>query len=382
VDGGLVVTHQIPRRDVQIKEIMTVLGPIAPEELGFTDMHAHILTDMSVWRRLAEPLMPDNLPVSGDEPVSLENVGLLRRNWFLLADNMLLDDEEVMAAEVADFKASGGAAMVDMSCPGLRFNLPGIQRISQKTGVHVVATTGLYVEDSWPEYAWEMTVEQLTKLMVKEIEEGIEDTGIKAGHIGELGMSTLSERDVRLLRAAARASIQTGLSVSVHQKYGRADGYGQRIVDVLTQEGMEPERIIIGHVDGYLVERELRVLIKNPDRGVLNLDYAKGLLDRGVNIAFDCFGHIYEWDGVVGPLLIGPEDWQRIAALLALTDAGYASQIVWGTDSCCKLLVRRYGGEGYCRLTNYVVPTLEAVGVSDCDIRQMTVDNPARLLAR
>ena len=71
-------------------EIITVLGLIAPEELGFTDMHAHIMTDMSIWRRLAEPLMPDESSVSGDEPVSLENVGLLRRNWFSLAQDPTL----------------------------------------------------------------------------------------------------------------------------------------------------------------------------------------------------------------------------------------------------------------------------------------------------
>jgi len=339
-------------------------------------MHEHILVDMMVWRRKLEPLIPDGLPLSGDDPVSLENIGLLiRRNMLLLADNLVLDDEEVMTAEVADFKVAGGAAMVEMSCLGLRLNLPGIQQISQKTGVHVVATTGLYVEDSWPEYAREMTVEQLADLMVKEIEEGIEDTGIKAGHIGELGVERLSEREVRLLRAGARASFRTGLSVSVHQSIGRT--HGHTIVDILTQEGTDPGRIIMCHVDGYLVEREVRVLVNNPDRWGLNLDYAKGLLDRGVNVSFDCFGHIYEWDG-----LVEPTDWQRVAGLLALIDAGYTSQIVWGTDTCAKILVRRYGGEGYCRLTNYVVPTLKALGVSDYDIQRMTVDNPARLLAR
>jgi phosphotriesterase-related protein len=360
-----------------MKEIMTVLGPIAPEGLGFTDMHAHILTDMSVWRRLAEPLMPDDRPISGDEPVSLENVGLLRRNWFLLADNMLLDNEEVMTAEVADFKAAGGGAMVEKSCLGLRLDLPAVQRISKKTGVHVVATTGLFIEESWPEYARDMTIEQLTELMVKEIEDGIEDTGIKAGHIGELGVGDVSERDVRNLRAAARASLETGVSVSVHHSIGKP--HGRRSVDILTQEGMDPQRIIMDHVDEDLFERELRVLIENPDRRGLNLDYAKSLLDRGVNIEFCNFGHSYatELDGWVSI-----PDWQRIAALLALIDAGYASEIMLGTDTFVKMLMRRYGGEGYCRLTDYVVPTLKALGVSDYDIRQMTVDNPARLLAR
>lgn len=359
-----------------MKEVMTVLGPVAPEDLGFTSMHDHILVDVWVWRREWESLIPEDVPVSGDDPVSLENIGLLHRDHFLVADNMVLDDEEVMTAELADFKAAGGGAMVEMSCIGLRVSLPAIQRISRKTGIHVVATTGLYVEQSCPEHAGK-TIEQLTELMVKEIKEGIEDTGIKAGHIGELGVVSLSQRDVRLLRAGARASMQTGLSVSVHPGHGGSDG--RRIVDILLQEGMNPERIIINHTDYFLIEHDISVLFHHPDQRGIRLDYAKGLLDRGVNISMDCFGHGWDRELRNG---IGTRDWQRIAALLALIDAGYAPQIVWGTDTGFKMLVRRYGGVGYCRLTNYVVPTLKAQDVSDYDIRLMTVDNPARLLAR
>jgi phosphotriesterase-related protein len=357
-------------------KIMTVWGPIEPIELGFTDMHAHVMSDMSVWRSMVVPTMPDNLSVLGDEPVSLENVGQLRRNWFLLADNMLLDDEEVMRAEVADFRAAGGGAMVEKSCLGTRRDVPALQRISKQTGVHIVATTGLFVEESWPEYARDMTVEQLTDLMVKEIEEGIEDTGIKAGHIGELGVGNVSERDVRNLRAAARASLETGVSVSVHQSIGKP--YGRISLDILIQEGMDPQRIIMDHVDEDLFERELRVLIENPDRRGLCLDYAKRLLDRGVSVGFCNFGHSYatEFFGWVSV-----PDWQRIALLLKLVNAGYAAQIVLGSDTFTKMLMQRYGGDGYCRLTDYVVPTLKTLGVSDFDIRLMTVENPARLLA-
>jgi phosphotriesterase-related protein len=357
-----------------MREVMTVLGPVVPEELGFTSMHDHILVDLRVWRREWESLIPDDFPVSGDDPVSLENIGLLQRDHFLVADNLVLDDEEVMTAEMADFKAAGGGAMVEMSSIGLRVSLPAIQRISRKSGIHVVATTGFYVEQSCPEHAGK-TIEQFTDLMVKEIEEGIEGTDIKAGHI-KIGVTTLSERDVRVLKAAARTSMQTGLSVSVHPGHGGSDG--RRIVDILLREGMNPERIIINHTDYFLVEHDIRVLFYHPDQRGIRLDYAKELLDRGVNISMDCFGHSWDRELRDG---VGTRDWQRIVALLALIDAGYASQIVWGTDTCFKMLVRRYGGVGYCRLTNYVVPTLKAQDVSDYDIRLMTVDNPARLLA-
>ncbi len=357
-------------------EVTTVLGPIPPEALGFTSMHEHIMVDGQVWRRILEPLIPAHVRVQEGDRVCPENMGLLRRNIFLSSDNLRLDDEQVMAAEVEDFKAGGGAAMVEMSCDGLRLDLAAVRRISEETGVHIVATTGLYVEDSWPEGSREMSIEELTAWMVREAEEGIGNTGIRAGHIGELGMMNLGDRDVRLLKAGARASIETGLSVSVHQEPNRA--YGQQIIDILTGEGTDPERIILSHVDAFIVENRLEVLVRNPDRWGPRLDYAEGLLDRGVVISFDCFGHL--WDEELGGTVM-VADWQRVAALLSLLQAGYGRQIVLGTDTFLKILLRRGGGEGYRRLTDYVVPTLTALGASDYDVQLMTVTNPARLLA-
>jgi phosphotriesterase-related protein len=362
-----------------MKKIMTVLGPVAPDDLGFTSMHEHILWDLGVWRDTYESLIPGDLPVSRHDPVLLENIGFLRRNWFLVDDNAVMDDAELMTAEIADFKASGGSAMVDMSCLGLRINLPAIQQISKKTGVHVIATTGLYVESACPAYTRDMTVDQLTRLMVKEIKEGIEDSGIRAGHIGELGIFDLGDRDIRLLRAGARTSNETGLSLSVHlsgAQSSHADGH--KVVDILVAEGMNPERIIMCHTDGFLIERDVNVLINDPDRWQLRLDYPKSLVNRGVTISFDCFGHWWE-EEVRGRIMT--YDWQRIAALLALLEMGYAAQIVLGTDTCMRMLLRRCGGEGYARLTNYVIPTLKTHGISDEDIEQITATNPARLLA-
>ena len=152
-------------------EIITVLGPIAPDELGFTSMHEHILLDASVFRRRLEKLFPKDvpMPMGENEPVSIENIGLLRRNYYLNWDSVIIDDEELMTEEMADFKASGGSAVVDMSTPGLRIDLPATKRISQNSGVHVIATTGLYTEDTWPERFRGMTIKELMQYMQKEI---------------------------------------------------------------------------------------------------------------------------------------------------------------------------------------------------------------------
>ena len=359
-----------------MSQIMTVLGPISPEELGFTSMHEHVLLDLSVWRRKFAHLIPEDQRALGDQPLCLDNIGLVRRNYFLLEDNVHIDDEDVMTAEAADFKASGGSALVDMSVPGLRINLPGIQRISKKSGVHIVTTTGRYAEPSWPDRLRLLTLEEHAREMRAEIETGIEDTGIKAGHI-KIGMYDLNEHEERALRAAGRVASETGLSVSIHPGSGIGND-GRRILRILVEEGTDPKRVVLAHSDSFFSEYELRNLALRPETWGLRLDYAKELLDRGANLALDCFGHYWDVEFRNG---VNQTDWQRLGGLVALIQKGYSSQIVLGTDVCLKMLVRRYGGEGYCRLTKSVVPTLRTLGVSDFDIRQMTVVNPARLLS-
>jgi phosphotriesterase-related protein len=360
----------------EVKQVMTVLGPIPAEELGFTSMHEHILLNGSVFRQVYGEALAKGASIGPDEPVSLENIGLLRRNFFLTNDNTIIEDEELMAAEVAEFKASGGSAMVDMSPPGLRSNLEGIRRISQETGVHIVTTTGFYIEPSWPDAIKEMSVEQLAAHMRLEVERGIDDTGIRAGHL-KAAITDLSERQERLLRAIARVSIQTGLSATIHQNLSVGDCL--YIIDILAGEGMEPGRIIMAHVDGLLVEHDVNLLILRPEAYRVKVDDPKRILDRGTNIAIDCFGQM--WDHELRGIVL-ETDWQRLAGLVHLIEAGYSGQIVIGTDSFLKMLVRRYGGEGYCRLTKYVVPKLREIGVTDFNIRQITVKNPARLLSR
>jgi phosphotriesterase-related protein len=362
-----------------MEEIMTVLGPIPPERLGLTSMHEHILYDGTVYRKRLEAFLPnEELPVKENEPVNLENIGYLRHNFILTWDAVSMHDEGVMVAELADFKTSGGSAIVDMSTPGLRSNISGIRRISEKTGVHVIATTGLYAEDSWPEKFCNMSTEEYTAFMMGEIKHGIADTGIKPGHIKIAIEEGPTPQGELLLRAAARVSQETGFSVTIHQGTFMTDQEVRRIIDVIVEEGIEPERTIICHVQDFFVPWDLKTLVLDPDSWRLQLDFPKELLDRGFNISVDCFGHIWDME----PLgYINQTDWQRLAGLAALINAGYSEKIVLGTDTYLKILTRRFGGEGYCRLTKSIIPILRQVGVSEDDIQKLIVENPARLLA-
>jgi phosphotriesterase-related protein len=357
-------------------EVITVSGPIDPDDLGFTSMHEHILCDGTVAFNRTEGMFPEDWPIKADDDVSLENVGWLQRNFSLTRDGCDMKDVDMMIAEVAEFKESGGDTLVDQTALGSRNNVPGVKHISETTGVHVITTTGLYAEDSWPDRFRTMSRDEFAAFMLDEIENGIEDTGIKPGAI-KIGIIDLTKQQERALRAAGRVVNETGLMLTVHPGFSVGNG-GRRIVKILKEEGVNLERVVIAHGDAFFTSSDLKTLILNPESWHLTIDYHKELFDQGANISIDCFGH--QWAAEVTDWMM-QTDWQRMGGLLALIKEGYSPQIVLGTDTFLKILTRRGGGFGYTRLTRFVIPTLRDVGVSDYDIRQMTVHNPARLLA-
>jgi len=161
-----------------VAKIMTVLGEIKPEDLGLTSMHEHILMDGGpALRGPYEDILPKDRTIKDDDPVSLENIGPLRRNHILTWDGLSLFDEELMEAEVKDFKESGASSLLELSALGIRCNVAGIKRISQKTGLQVIACTGFYIEASWPEEYRDMTIEEYQEVMLKEVKDGIGDAG-------------------------------------------------------------------------------------------------------------------------------------------------------------------------------------------------------------
>jgi len=362
-------------------EIMTVRGPIKPDSLGLTSMHEHVVYDGSIYReRWMKDLPPENqLPVKADDQVALKNIYHLRSNFILAWDAVSMHEEDVMVAEMVDFKTSGGSALVDMSVPGLRSDIESIQRISKKSGVHVVATTGLYSEDSWPDQFKSMSMRDYERYMLKEVGSGIEDTDIKAGHLKAAIEDGVTPQGEKLLKAIAHVSSETGLSASIHHGVGMAPEQVREVVRILLEQGMEPARILMCHMQNHLTSMDLETLFNDPESRKLNLDFNKELLDQGLTVGHDCFGHDYHL------LSIGwysPPEWMLVTATAELCKAGYAGQIVLATDRYLKILTRRYGGGGYSHLTEVVLPQLRMVDVTEEQIEQMTIKNPARLLSR
>lgn len=364
-------------------QIMTVRGPVEPESLGFTSMHEHILVGatflLDLYKKIL-PSPPENLfPPASDEPVKMEDLGYHRSGYFVLSkDNWNLTDEALMTAEVGDFKAAGGDAILEVSALGIRHSPEGLRRISEATGVHIIASTGFYSSASWPASWQDASVDDMVAFIKKEVENGLDGTDVKPGHL-KVGPLELNESEEKSVRAAARASQETGLSVTAHQGMMMSEEQCRKMIDIFIEEGADPSRVLICHMQGFCFgAHDFETCLKDPGTRRLTLEHPKYALDKGFNISFDCFGT--RWD--VEPLDFFLEnDFERMAGLIALIKEGYSKQLVIGTDVFLKSMTRRYGGDGYARLLNFVVPTLKKMGIAETDIHDITVGNPARILA-
>src|SRR5438445_13374475 len=119
-------------------QIITVLGPIAPEELGITLGHEHLLIDLrGLWD---EP--PAKRAHLIDQEPTLENLGELTRNPYDSRPNLLLDDPELSIRELLYYKAIGGQGLIDMPTLGIQPDPEGLRRISERTGIHIGAGCG------------------------------------------------------------------------------------------------------------------------------------------------------------------------------------------------------------------------------------------------
>ena len=188
--------------------VMTVLGPVEPASLGITLTHEHLLSALD-WPGLWPSVSPDVKRVH--ESIHMGNLGLLRRDPYTFRTNLLLDDPGLIARELSEFRQAGGGAIVECSSIGLRTHPAPLVEIARATGLHVICGCGWYVARSHPPDVAEATVAQLAERITRELEVGIDHTDIRAGIIGEIGVSDpMHPNEEKVLRAAATAQLRTG----------------------------------------------------------------------------------------------------------------------------------------------------------------------------
>lgn len=339
-------------------KVLTVEGPIDPAEIGICMTHEHILFDwgLTYW---TEPMTAEEEALA-DAPIRLDNRGVLQRNPFLIKENFWHESVHDAIREIADFKSSGGGTIVEVTPIDQGRDPAGLRRVSAATGVHIVANTGFYIEAGHPAYVAEKSADELADVLVTDIEEGIGDSGVRAGFMGDVGTTkTVTKDEEKCLRAVARAHLRTGVAMGIH--VDPSDRQGMRVVDILTSEGVRPERMVMEHMDEQPVH-----------------DYQLEVAESGVYMEFDTWGSEFYY----GPPYSVPEprDIERAASVKFLIDHGHLGQLLMAQDVWLRQLMKKYGGEGYDSFFRYGIPRLRMAGVTDEQIRVMLVDNPRRLL--
>jgi phosphotriesterase-related protein len=334
-------------------KIQTVLGLIEPAELGFTQTHEHLLCSL-IPAALREEYV--------GEPITLENVGYLRKNWLANPENLHLSSEPEAIDELNLFKQSGGGAIVELTVIGIGRDPEGLARISRATGVHVVMGAGFYNAGHHPPEIANLSEEEICKMLVDELDTGVGDSGIRPGIIGEIGLDwPVYDSEAKVLRAAAMAQRATGAALNIHP--GRAPEAPLDAIRIVKEAGGDPERTVMSHID--------RTLFTNDD--------VLALAETGCYIEYDLFAQESSYYPITD--IDMPNDGTRVDKLIMLIRHGYRDKLLVSMDICHKTQLSTYGGEGYSHILDYVLPIMRRKGMTSEDIDAITVRNPARMLA-
>ena len=314
--------------------VQTVLGDRSTDDLGFTLIHEHL------------------------------TVGFPGYEW----DNTSFDRKKEIAGAVEklrEIKDLGVTSFVDPCPMELGRDPEFAAECADKSGLNVVVATGLYNEAlGIPPHFRSLPADDIAEVYVREITDGIDKTGIKAGLIktatgGIPGMTetakTIGTHEETCLRAAARAHKVTGVPILCHND--ELGPFGRETLDVFEDEGVDFNRVLIGHACG-----------------VGDMRYYFDVLERGAWIGFDRFGI-----DIIAP------DKMRLASLIGLLAVGY-DRIMLSHDAVHCLMgrpskaweqfIEACPNNNYSHILKNIIPTLAKAGVSEGTIHTMMVENP------
>ena len=313
--------------------VETVRGPVQVTDLGRTLMHEHIF------------LL---------EPEALQNYGHAFGEGYWHEEERVAD----AVAKLGAVREAGLRTIVDPTAPGIGRYIPRIQRINESVDLHIIVATGVYTFLGLPNFLAARETKDIARLFVRELETGIDDTGVKAGflkcaveHYGLAG-------DVpRILAAIAAASNETGAPVMVHTNAEHRTGL--LALETLTDAGVPPGRIVIAHAGDSN-----------------DMEYLRAIGDTGAWLGCDRFGIEH-----FNPMA------DRIATLTTLLGEGYGDRIHLSHDAACfyDFMVGNpfFADEkpDYLLLSHTVLPELLRRGVTQDQIDQMMVANPERFFS-
>jgi phosphotriesterase-related protein len=316
-----------------VNTVETVRGPVALDALGPALMHEHIFV-----------LSPE----------ALQNYGHVWGPSYW--------DEEVRVADAIEklraLRASGIETLVDPTAPGLGRYIPRIQRVNAEVDLNIIVASGVYAFLELPNFFGYRSPEAIAEFFVREIREGIDDTGVKAAFLKCAVEQHGLVGDVpRILAAIALAAVETGAPVMVHTN--AAAKTGLLALDALTKHGVDPERIVIAHAGDSN-----------------DMEYLKEIAATGAMLGCDRFNIPH----------FNPDE-NRIETLVKLLELGYGDRIHLGHDGACFYDFMtgdpNFANEkpDYLHIGRTIVPALLAAGVAQEQIDAIFTGAPRRFFA-
>ena len=308
-------------------QVQTVLGPVDGSQLGVTLSHEHVLISMGEDAR--------HYPWMYDRERTRANV----------------------VRELREAKAGGVGTIIELTTPDLGRDAAFYRDVAREARINVIAATGIWRDI--PRSFWSRDPDGVADIFVREIEVGIEDTGIRAGVIKVANDAEgVSPEGELVLRGAARALKRTGCPISTH--HWAPKEVGRRQAEIFLDEGAPMDRICIGH-----------------SADTTDVEYLESLLRTGVYLSMDRY-----------PGGDGRPSWQeRNATVKALVERGWAQRLMLGHDHAPSPVLAGQPADAappertrYLFVQTVAVPALRADGVSDADIDLMLREAPRRFL--
>jgi phosphotriesterase-related protein len=321
-----------------VAKIQTVRGPIDSSRLGTTLMHEHVFVL--------------NTEISQNYPEDWGEEG--KR----VADAV---------GRLNELKSRGVDAIVDLTVIGLGRYIPRILRIAEQTQIHIIVATGIYTYCDLPFYFHFRGPgtalggpELATDMFVRDINQGIADTGVRAGILKCATDEPGVTKDVeRILRAVAQAHRQTGVPISTHTHARKRVGLDQQ--RIFREEGVDLSRVVIGH-----------------SGDTTDLAYLEELIGNGSYIGMDRFGI---------DTILPFED--RVNTVAQMCRRGHAGKMVLSHDAACynhwlpeRSLPAMLPRWHYLHIHNDVIPALKQKDVTEAHLHTMLVENPRKIFEK
>jgi phosphotriesterase-related protein len=317
--------------------VNTVTGRANPDELGMTLVHEHLLIGYPGWQM--DALAPR----------------------FRRADALSRGVDRLQ-----ELRGFGVATFLDPCPMDLGRDVEFMAEVAARSGMRIICTTGAYKQNEGQTYTFNaLPVEEIEAIYLKELTEGIGESGIRAGLVKvATGSPAITDYERKLLTAGGRAAAKVGCPVITHTDEATL---GLEQIEILTAQGVPAHRILVGHSDG------------RDDH-----NYHRSLADKGAYVGFDRFG--------IEALI--PDD-RRIESVGKMVDAGYVRSVCLSHDATCASWLGRpvFGGHLVAtpeaiaaslpnwestHLFKRIVPRLRERGVTETDLHTIFVSNPRR----